>query len=252
MNLWELANEYCPLLLLPAGAAFCLLSVPSARHPPLHSELVNRTRGVFTRTAEPGSPAFNHHCSESRKSQKSFTRRIASYVVVGESSTDWRQLFPPSWFLRLQAGELFARSFKRPHPACVRSTTFLSSFVLIRLILTRVNQFFFSFSKQMVGWKFQNITMSACCRLKMWPLIHFNPISLAGSLTGMKHPPIQRKCENPPLTKGLKINSLWVFARGPFTHWARSELVSAAIRLFWLLFYLSPLFKLKKAQAVPK
>lgn len=38
--------------------------------------------------------AFNHHSSESRKSQKSFTRHIASYLAekAREGSIDWRQL----------------------------------------------------------------------------------------------------------------------------------------------------------------
>ena len=40
-----------------------------------------------------GLTAFNHRCRESRKSHKSFTRHIASYLVA-KGSTDWRrQLF---------------------------------------------------------------------------------------------------------------------------------------------------------------
>ncbi|KAI4820866.1 hypothetical protein KUCAC02_028833 [Chaenocephalus aceratus] len=48
---------------------------------------------------QPDFTAFNHHCSESRKSQKSFTRHIASYLVAREGSIDWRQekVDPTPW-----------------------------------------------------------------------------------------------------------------------------------------------------------
>jgi len=95
-----LANRHCPFLLLPASPAFCLLSIPAARHPPLHFAVVKSAEGTCcghfplcaTAEPQPDFTAFNHHCSESRKSQKSFTRHIASYLVAREGSIDWRQV----------------------------------------------------------------------------------------------------------------------------------------------------------------
>lgn len=102
VDFFGLANRYCPILLLPASPAFCLLSVPSTRHPPLHSGVVKSAiengHSHFPCAPpqscdQPDFPALNRDCSESRKSQKSFTLHIASYLVVREGSTDWRQLF---------------------------------------------------------------------------------------------------------------------------------------------------------------
>lgn len=51
VNVWGLANRHCPFLRLPAGPAFCLLSVPPThpRGPPLRSALLrgNGARATF-------------------------------------------------------------------------------------------------------------------------------------------------------------------------------------------------------------
>lgn len=102
VNFSGLAYRHCPIRLLPASPAFCLLSIPSARHPPLHSVVVTSAEetchGSFLCVPpqslnQPDFTAFSHHSRESRKSQKSFTRHIASYLVAREGSIDWRQLF---------------------------------------------------------------------------------------------------------------------------------------------------------------
>lgn len=59
---------------------------------------------------------------------------------------------------------------------------------VIRLILNYVNQFF-----QMVGRAHERPFQTGCF-LKIWSLIHFNPIIAAEGLIEMKHPQIQRKC----------------------------------------------------------
>lgn len=91
--------------------------------------------------------ALNHHSGESRKSQQSFTRHIASYLEASAGSIDWSQCVPfLEAVLCLDSSTFFF--FQTLCCMLTSRTKSLSWFCVIKLIFRVVNQFF-----QMVGRK---------------------------------------------------------------------------------------------------
>lgn len=109
-----LANGHCPVLLLPASPAFCLLSIPSTRQPPLCSAVVKsavETRhGQFfslCATAEP-QPAWLFSCIQpSLQWEQEIPEVIhAAYCFLSRSQRRFHRLAPTlpfswSWIYRL-------------------------------------------------------------------------------------------------------------------------------------------------------
>lgn len=78
VNFFGLANRHCPFLLLPASPAFCLLSIPSTRHPPLHSGVV--------KSAE--------ETCHSQFSQRATTEPQPAWLYCIQPSLQWEQEIP--------------------------------------------------------------------------------------------------------------------------------------------------------------